>query len=67
MRLSITALLSLKLGMPYLSKPPASSFLSKTVTLYPMMLSLVAATSPAGPQPTTATVLPLRSGCLTLT
>lgn len=38
-RRSMIALLSLKLGMPYLSNPPAASFLSYTVTVYPLRLS----------------------------
>ena len=61
MRRSMMSLLSLKFGMPYLSSPPAASFLSKTVTAKPCLFRRLAATSPAGPAPMTATVFPLRS------
>ena len=50
------------LGMPYISRPPGRSARSKTVTLWPALLSWAAAESPAGPEPTTATFLPVRTG-----
>ena len=52
---------SLKLGIPYLNKPPGISSRSNTVTSYPRRLSWFAAASPAGPEPMTATFLPFLS------
>ena len=52
---------SFMLGMPYINSPPTRSSRSKTVTLWPRRLSWSAADSPAGPEPTTATRLPLRT------
>ena len=46
--------------MPSLSRPPTCSSRSNTVTLWPLALSCCAAASPAGPEPTTATVFPVR-------
>ena len=45
-------------GMPYRSRPPSRSSRSYTVTSWPARVSCCAAASPAGPEPTTATVLP---------
>src|SRR5947209_3069266 len=47
--------------MPYISKPPARSARSKTVTQCPARLSCAAAHSPAGPDPITATFLFVRT------
>ncbi len=53
----------LKSGMPYRSSPPMRSSRSKTATVWPARVSCWAAASPAGPDPTIATVLPVsRSG-----
>ena len=52
---------SLKFGIPYLSKPPAISSRSNTVTSYPRRFNWFAAASPAGPEPITATFLPFLS------
>mmetsp|Transcript_25909 Transcript_25909/g.86846 ORF Transcript_25909/g.86846 Transcript_25909/m.86846 type:complete len:270 (-) Transcript_25909:385-1194(-) len=59
------SLASFMLGMPYMSKPPGFSSRSYTVTVCPRRLSMSAAASPAGPDPMTATVLPVRTagGC----
>ncbi len=51
---------SFMLGMPYMSRPPTRSARSKTVTEWPALLSCAAAHRPAGPEPTTATFLPVR-------
>ena len=51
----------LKSGMPYRSRPPRRSSRSKTVTAWPARVSCCAAASPAGPDPTTATALPVRA------
>ena len=59
-RRSTTLLSSFMLGMPYINNPPMRSARSKTVTLCPAWLSRSAQASPAGPEPTTATVLPVR-------
>ena len=48
-------------GMPYRSRPPMRSDFSKTVTVWPARLSWSAAASPAGPDPMTATDLPVRT------
>ena len=48
------------LGMPYMSKPPGRSARSNTVTRWPALLSCAAARKPAGPEPMTATFLPVR-------
>ena len=53
---------SFMLGMPYMSSPPTRSARSYTVTLCPRLLSRSATDRPAGPEPTTATVLPVRAG-----
>src|SRR5215208_3599033 len=45
--------------MPYMRRPPILSSFSKTVTLWPAQLSCWAAARPAGPDPTTATCLPV--------
>src|SRR2546427_156606 len=50
-----------KWGMPWRSNPPMRSAFSKTVTLWPARASCWAAARPAGPEPTTATVLPVRT------
>src|SRR5690242_20170358 len=48
------------LGMPYIKRPPMRSARSKTVTEWPALLSCAAQASPEGPDPTTATFLPVR-------
>ena len=45
-----------------MSRPPARSFFSNTVTLCPARFSCWAQARPAGPPPITATFLPLRTG-----
>ncbi len=47
-------------GMPYMSNPPGRSARSKTVTRCPALFNCAAAEIPAGPEPMTATVLPVR-------
>ena len=47
-------------GMPYISRPPGRSSRSSTVTRWPARFSCCAAASPAGPEPITATFLPVR-------
>src|SRR5262245_8907128 len=46
--------------MPYVNRPPTRSARSKTVTQCPALLSCAAHAKPAGPEPTTATRLPVR-------
>ena len=60
-RRSTAALSILKSGMPYNSSPPGRSSRSKTVTRCPARFSCCAAARPAGPLPTTATRLPVRT------
>jgi hypothetical protein len=64
-RRSTIALSSFIAGMPYIMRPPKRSSRSCTLTWWPRRLSRAAAARPAGPEPTTATRLPLRSrgGC----
>ena len=64
-RRSTMSFSSFILGMPYMSRPPMRLSRSYTVTLWPDLFSCAAAARPAGPEPTTATVLPLRDsgGC----
>ena len=64
-RRSSTAFSILNSGMPYRSSPPGSSARSNTATVWPARVSCWAAASPAGPEPTTATVLPVchSGGC----
>ena len=45
-----------------MSSPPMRSARSKTVTQWPARLSWAAQARPAGPEPTTATFLPVRTG-----
>ena len=47
-------------GMPYRSRPPSRSARSNTVTSWPARVSCCAAARPAGPEPTTATLRPVR-------
>jgi hypothetical protein len=51
---------SFMFGMPYISSPPMRSARSNTVTWWPARFSCAAAERPAGPDPTTATFLPVR-------
>ncbi len=51
---------SLASGTPKRSIPPGPSSRSYTVTEWPQRLSSAAAASPAGPEPITATRLPVR-------
>ena len=67
MRRSTIFLLNLKFGIPKRSSPPGSSSFSYTVTVYPLRFNRLAAASPAGPLPTTATFRPLRTGATGLT
>ena len=58
----------LKSGIPYRSNPPILSSRSKTATVWPALVNCCAAANPAGPDPTTATVFPVRrSGACGLT
>ena len=59
-RRSTRHLSSFIMGIPYISKPPMRSARSYTVTSWPARFSWSAAASPAGPDPTTATVKPVR-------
>ena len=54
-RRSTTSLGSFMLGMPYMSRPPARSAFSTTVTRAPRRASSQALARPEGPEPTTAT------------
>ena len=56
---SIKCFSILKSGMPYLSKPPRRAFRSYRVTLWPTRASCCEHARPAGPDPTTATFLPV--------
>jgi hypothetical protein len=56
----MTALSSLKSGTPKRMRPPMCVLRSNSVTVWPRLLSSAAAAMPAGPDPTTATVLPVR-------
>ena len=60
-RRSMTHFSSLKSGMPYRRSPPIRSDFSKTTTSWPLRASCWAAGSPAGPDPTTATRLPVEN------
>ena len=58
-----TDLSSFMFGMPYMSRPPARSWRSTTHTRAPRRAKSHAATRPAGPEPTTATLgAPLPAG-----
>ncbi|MNI47625.1 hypothetical protein D3C73_1021550 [compost metagenome] len=46
-------------GIPYIRSPPILSCLSNTTTLCPLLFKESAVASPAGPEPITATFLPL--------
>ena len=59
MRRSIRVLSSLKSGMPYRSSPPMRSSFSRITTAWPARASCCAHAMPAGPDPTTATRLPV--------
>ena len=61
-RCTTASLSSFMLGMPYISSPPMRSARSKTVTQCPTLLSWAAQARPDGPEPTTATFLPVRTG-----
>ena len=58
--LTISILSAFMLGTPYIIKPAARSARSYTVTRWPALLSWSAAARPAGPDPMTATFLPVR-------
>ena len=49
-------------GIPYISTPPAVWKASNTVTAYPRRARSPAQVRPEGPEPTTATLWPLRAG-----
>ncbi len=53
----MTSFSILNSGMPYRIRPPISSARSYTTTVCPARVSCWAAARPAGPEPTTATVL----------
>mmetsp|Transcript_68874 Transcript_68874/g.164316 ORF Transcript_68874/g.164316 Transcript_68874/m.164316 type:complete len:290 (-) Transcript_68874:5085-5954(-) len=61
MRRWTTRLSSFMFGIPYMSSPPGRASRSNTVTWWPIWLSSSAAARPAGPDPTIATVCPVRS------
>ena len=48
-------------GTPKRSRPPGASSRSYTVISWPRLFSSAATASPAGPEPTTPTVLPVRT------
>mmetsp|Transcript_7761 Transcript_7761/g.16107 ORF Transcript_7761/g.16107 Transcript_7761/m.16107 type:complete len:252 (-) Transcript_7761:390-1145(-) len=60
-RRSTVSFSSFMLGIPYMSRPPTRSARSNTVTLWPIWFNWSAQANPAGPDPTTATVMPVRS------
>ena len=60
-RLTITDFSSLNDGMPKVSKPPISGFLSNTTGVTPLRIKISAQPSPAGPAPMMATLLPVCS------
>ena len=60
-RRTTSRLSSFMFGIPYISRPPGRSALSNTVTEWPARLSCTAAERPAGPEPMTATFLPVRT------
>mmetsp|Transcript_30091 Transcript_30091/g.73236 ORF Transcript_30091/g.73236 Transcript_30091/m.73236 type:complete len:230 (-) Transcript_30091:2549-3238(-) len=57
---TISVLSSFMFGIPYMRSPPTRSARSKTVTVWPALLSWSAAASPAGPEPTIAIRFPVR-------
>ena len=59
-RITTSCLSSFILGMPYIKSPPGRAARSSTVTVWPARFNCCAAASPAGPEPTTATFLPVR-------
>mmetsp|Transcript_22992 Transcript_22992/g.38480 ORF Transcript_22992/g.38480 Transcript_22992/m.38480 type:complete len:207 (-) Transcript_22992:5475-6095(-) len=59
-RCTMSILSAFMLGMPYIMSPPQRSERSYTVTMCPALLSWSAAAIPEGPEPTMATVLPVR-------
>ena len=61
MRRSITSFSSFIFGIPYIKRPPGWSSLSNTVTWWPLRFSWSAAARPEGPDPTMATVFPVRT------
>ena len=58
-RRSTIDLSSFMFGMPYIRRPPIRSARSMTVTVCPARFSWAAAARPAGPEPITATRLPV--------
>mmetsp|Transcript_9954 Transcript_9954/g.24532 ORF Transcript_9954/g.24532 Transcript_9954/m.24532 type:complete len:222 (-) Transcript_9954:255-920(-) len=60
LRCTICCLSAFMLGTPYIIRPPTLHALSYTVTRCPALFSWSAAASPAGPDPMTATFLPVR-------
>ena len=58
-RLRTTSFSSLKGGMPKVSRPPISVYLSNTMGVTPLRASTSAQPRPAGPAPTMATRLPV--------
>ena len=51
LRLSTTFFSSLNSGIPYVRRPPISSYLSYTVQFAPLRMSVSAQANPAGPAP----------------
>mmetsp|Transcript_36260 Transcript_36260/g.58232 ORF Transcript_36260/g.58232 Transcript_36260/m.58232 type:complete len:243 (-) Transcript_36260:5191-5919(-) len=60
-RCTMSILSAFMLGTPYIIRPPTRSERSYTVTQCPALFSWSAAASPAGPDPITATALPVRT------
>mmetsp|Transcript_53404 Transcript_53404/g.169818 ORF Transcript_53404/g.169818 Transcript_53404/m.169818 type:complete len:240 (+) Transcript_53404:1053-1772(+) len=60
-RCTMSILSVFMLGTPYIMSPPMRSARSYTVTEWPILLSWSAAARPAGPEPTIATFLPVRT------
>ncbi|CDE84505.1 unknown [Coraliomargarita sp. CAG:312] len=58
-RRSIMLFLSLKSGIPYRKSPPKFTFFSNTTTSCPHLFNASAAASPEGPDPMTATRIPV--------
>mmetsp|Transcript_5348 Transcript_5348/g.17312 ORF Transcript_5348/g.17312 Transcript_5348/m.17312 type:complete len:337 (-) Transcript_5348:5050-6060(-) len=59
-RCTTPSLSAFMLGTPYMMRPPTRSARSNTVTRWPALLSWSAQARPAGPEPMTATFLPVR-------
>mmetsp|Transcript_20347 Transcript_20347/g.61303 ORF Transcript_20347/g.61303 Transcript_20347/m.61303 type:complete len:225 (-) Transcript_20347:2763-3437(-) len=62
LRSTISTLSVFMLGTPYIMRPPSRSARSYTVTEWPILFNSSAAASPAGPEPTIATLFCVRTG-----